>query len=84
MNMLNKYVATSLSSDELNIIHYNIKSLNLLQNEDSISSDFVKASEMIKTSQIEKDNNDDSEFVIQHYKMILNINIENSETAIVF
>ena len=84
MNMLNKYVATSLSSDELNIIHYNIKSLNLLQNEDSISSDFVKASEMIKTSQIEKDNNDDSEFVIQHCKMILNTNIENSEIAIIF
>ena len=82
--MLNEYVTTFLSSDELNIIHCNIKSLSLFQNENSISSDFVKAFKVIKTSQIKKNNNDDSELTVQHYKIILNINVKNSETAIVF
>ena len=84
MNTFNEYIATSLSSDELNIIHCNIESLNLFQNEDLTLFDFVEVFEVIKTSQAEEDNDDDSEFMIQHCKMILNSNIENSETAIIF
>ena len=82
--MFNEYVATSLSSDELNIIHCNIRSLNLLQNEDLILSDFVKAFKVIKTSWAEEDNDDDSELMIQHCKMILNTNVKNFKTAIIF
>ena len=63
MNTLNEYVATSLSSDELNIIHCNIRSLNLFQNEDLTLSDFVKVFEVVKTSQTEKDSDDDFELM---------------------
>ena len=84
MNTLNEYVTISLSSDELNIIHCNIRPLGLPQNEDLTSSDFVEASEVAKTSRAEEDSDDDSESVIQHCKMILNSNVENSETVTVF
>jgi len=79
MNTFNEYVATFLNSDKLNIIYYNIRSLSLSQNENLISSDFVKAFKVIKISWAEEDNDDDSELVIQHCKTILNTNVKKKK-----